>query len=114
MLLQNAVPAALKKAKPGTVEFRRALRDAIEGVKNQPAAHGIFNLTPNDHQGFDQRARVMVTIENGTWRGSGDGKKADRIYILDVVAGAGEPPTAATAALSSRERRGGCCGVTAA
>ena len=62
------MPSALKKAKPGSVEFRRALRDALEGVNNAPAAHGIFNLTPNDHQGFDQRARVMVTIENGTWK----------------------------------------------
>jgi len=25
-------------------------------------------VTPNDHQGFDQRARVMVTIEKGTWK----------------------------------------------
>ncbi|NTV68721.1 MAG: ABC transporter substrate-binding protein [Azonexaceae bacterium] len=68
LLLQNAVPQALKKAKPGTVEFRRALRDALEGTKDLPGAHGIFNLTPNDHQGFDQRARVMVTIENNTWK----------------------------------------------
>jgi len=68
LLLQNAVPLALKKAKPGTVEFRRALRDALEATKNLPGAHGIFNLTPNDHQGFDQRARVMVTIENNTWK----------------------------------------------
>ncbi len=68
VLLQNAIPVALKKAKPGTVEFRRALRDAIEGTKNLPAAHGIFNLSPTDHQGYDQRARVMVTIENNTWK----------------------------------------------
>ena len=68
VLLQNAIPVALKKAKPGTVEFRRALRDALEGVKNAPAAHGIFNLSADDHQGYDQRARVMVTIENGTWK----------------------------------------------
>jgi len=68
VLLQNAVPVALKKAKPGTVEFRRALRDALESTKNVAGAHGIFNLTPNDHQGFAQRARVMVTIENGTWK----------------------------------------------
>ena len=45
-----------------------ALRDALEATANLPAAHGIFNMTPNDHQGFDQRARVMVTIENGTWK----------------------------------------------
>ena len=68
VLLGNAVPMALKKAKPGTVEFRRALRDAIEGTTNLPAAHGIFNMTPNDHQGYDQRARVMATIENNTWK----------------------------------------------
>lgn len=68
VLLGNAIPVALKKAKPGSVEFRRALRDALEGTKNLPAAHGIFNLTPNDHQGYDQRARVMATIENNTWK----------------------------------------------
>ncbi len=68
VLLVNALPVALQKAKPGTVEFRRALRDAIEGTKNLPAAHGIFNMTPNDHQGYDQRARVMATIENNTWK----------------------------------------------
>ena len=68
MLLGNAIPMALKKAKPGTVEFRRALRDALEGTKNLPAAHGIFNMTVNDHQGYDQRARVMATIENNTWK----------------------------------------------
>lgn len=68
VLLSTAVPLALKKAKPGTEEFRKALRDALEGVKNLPAAHGIFNITPQDHQGFDQRARVMVVIENGGWK----------------------------------------------
>jgi branched-chain amino acid transport system substrate-binding protein len=68
VLLGNAIPLALKKAKPGTVEFRRALRDALEGSTNLAGAHGIFNMTPNDHQGFDQRARVMGTIENNTWK----------------------------------------------
>jgi branched-chain amino acid transport system substrate-binding protein len=68
VLLQNAIPRALKKGQPGTKEFRHALRDALEGTTNLPAAHGIFNLTANDHQGFDQRARVMVTIENNTWK----------------------------------------------
>lgn len=68
LLLQNAIPQALKKAQPGTREFRKALRDALEGTKELAGAHGIFNLTPNDHQGFDQRARVMVTIENNTWK----------------------------------------------
>jgi branched-chain amino acid transport system substrate-binding protein len=68
VLLQNAIPVALKKAEPGTREFRKALRDALENTRDLPAALGIFNMTANDHQGFDQRARVMVTIENNTWK----------------------------------------------
>ncbi|MBP6901937.1 MAG: ABC transporter substrate-binding protein [Burkholderiaceae bacterium] len=68
LVLQAAVPVALKKAKPGTAEFRAALRDAIEQTKELPGAHGVFNMSPNDHLGLDQRARVMVRIENGTWK----------------------------------------------
>ncbi len=68
LLLGAAVPAALKKAQPGTPEFRVALRDALEQVKDLAGAHGIFNTSPADHLGLDQRARVMVTVENGTWK----------------------------------------------
>ncbi|MGE5492764.1 MAG: ABC transporter substrate-binding protein [Actinomycetota bacterium] len=68
LLFANAVPAALKKAQPGTKEFRKALRDALEATKNVPAAHGVFNMSANDHLGLDQRARVMVTVQEGTWK----------------------------------------------
>ncbi len=68
VLLEAAVPVALKKAQPGTKEFRAALRDALEGVKNAAGAHGIFNMSPNDHLGLDQRAAVMVQIVNGDWK----------------------------------------------
>ncbi|AUL98948.1 branched-chain amino acid ABC transporter substrate-binding protein [Rhodocyclaceae bacterium] len=68
VLMQAAVPEALKKAKPGTVEFRAAMRDALENLKEVPGAHGIFNMSPTDHLGLDQRARVMVQIQNGTWK----------------------------------------------
>jgi branched-chain amino acid transport system substrate-binding protein len=67
-LLAAAIPVALKKAQPGTPEFRAALRDALEGLKNVAGAHGIFNMSPTDHLGLDQRARVMVKIENGAWK----------------------------------------------
>jgi len=66
-LLQAAVPVALKKGQPGTKEFRAALRDALEGLKNVAGAHGIFNMTPNDHLGLDQRAAVMIQIRDGKW-----------------------------------------------
>jgi branched-chain amino acid transport system substrate-binding protein len=68
LLMAAAVPVALKKAQPGTPEFRSALRDALEQVKELPGAHGVFNMTANDHLGLDQRARVMVKIENGAWK----------------------------------------------
>jgi branched-chain amino acid transport system substrate-binding protein len=68
MLMQVAVVQALKKAQPGTPEFRAALRDALEGTKEVHGAHGIFNMTPTDHNGMDDRARVMVKVENGAWK----------------------------------------------
>ena len=68
LVLTAAMPAALKKAQPGTPEFRTALRDALEGVKDVVGAHGVFSMSPTDHLGLDQRARVMVKIENGAWK----------------------------------------------
>ena len=67
-LLANAIPEALKKAQPGSKEFRKALRDALESTQELTGAHGVFNMSPQDHLGFDQRARVMVKIENGNWK----------------------------------------------
>ena len=68
LLLNRAVPEALKKAKPGTAEFRIALRDALENVKELPAVHGVFNMSAKDHNGFDGRAAIMATVENGDWK----------------------------------------------
>ncbi|WP_414719082.1 ABC transporter substrate-binding protein [Variovorax sp.] len=68
LLMTNAVPEALKKAQPGTPEFRAALRDALEKTHEMAGAHGIFTMSPTDHLGLDQRARVMVKIDNGQWK----------------------------------------------
>lgn len=68
LLLNRAVPEAMKKAKPGTAEFRVALRDALENVKELPGVHGVFNMSPKDHNGFDGRAAIMATVENGDWK----------------------------------------------
>ncbi|MBS0301477.1 ABC transporter substrate-binding protein [Ottowia sp.] len=66
-VLAAAAPVALKGGQPGTEAFRAALRDAIEQVKDVAGAHGIFNMSPQDHLGLDQRGVVMVKIENGKW-----------------------------------------------
>lgn len=68
LLASAAIAEALKKAQPGTKEFRKALRDALENVKEVTGAHGVFNMSAQDHLGLDQRARVMVRVENGTWK----------------------------------------------
>ena len=68
LLMSAAVPVALKSAAPGTPAFRAALRDALEQVKDVAGAHGIFSMSASDHLGLDDRAYVMVKIENGTWK----------------------------------------------
>jgi branched-chain amino acid transport system substrate-binding protein len=67
MLLNSAIPVALKTAAPGTVEFRRALREALEATKGLADTNGVVNMSATDHLGLDQRARVMVEISNGKW-----------------------------------------------
>jgi branched-chain amino acid transport system substrate-binding protein len=66
LLLAKAIPEALKKAKPGTKEFRAALRDALE-TSNVVGTHGVFVMGPQEHNGLDNRARVMIRIDNGQW-----------------------------------------------
>src|SRR5688572_1663956 len=68
LVITAALPAAIKRAKPGTPEFRQAMRDAIEGVKELRGTHAVYNYSPTDHYGVDRRARVMVRVENGDWK----------------------------------------------
>ncbi len=68
LLLDAAASVALKKAKPGTPEFRAALRDALENTKNVVGTHGVYNMSAANHNGLDDRARVLVHVVNGEWR----------------------------------------------
>jgi branched-chain amino acid transport system substrate-binding protein len=65
MLIANAVPQALKTAKPGTVEFRTALRAALENTRELTVPQGVINMNARDHVGLDQRSRVMGRIQGG-------------------------------------------------
>lgn len=67
IVLEKAVPVALKKAKPGTKEFRAALKDAIEGMGRTPLAHGVMNWTKDDHWGYTMDTGVMLVVKNGDW-----------------------------------------------
>jgi len=65
-LLDSATARALKTgAQPGTPAFRAALRNALETTTNLTVPNGVLNLNARDHQGFDQRSRVMGVIRNG-------------------------------------------------
>ncbi|MEY2631542.1 MAG: hypothetical protein RIR00_196 [Pseudomonadota bacterium] len=67
-LIEKAIPVALKQGKPGTPKFRQALRDAIEKEREIAGSHGVFNMSPSDHFGLDERARILVRVENGEWK----------------------------------------------
>lgn len=68
VLLDAAATAAGKKGKPGSAEFRSALRDALENTSNLPVTHGVVNMTKQDHTGLDERARVLISIESNAWK----------------------------------------------
>jgi len=68
LILQRAIPAALKVAKPGTEAFRIALRDALERERDVVGCQGVFNMSPSNHNGMDERARVLVTVKDGRFR----------------------------------------------
>lgn len=68
LLLKNAIPQALKVARPGTVQFREALRAALEKTHELVGVSGVYNMTPDNHNGQDGRAAVLVEVKHGAWR----------------------------------------------
>jgi len=68
LLLQNAIPTALKAGKPGTEQFRVALRDALEATHELVGVSGVYNMSPTNHNGQDERAAVLVQVQDGAWR----------------------------------------------
>lgn len=67
LIADQAARNALKTSKPGTVEFRTAIRDSIEQLKNFVGTEGVYTMSPQDHNGVDERSQVMIKIENGKW-----------------------------------------------
>jgi branched-chain amino acid transport system substrate-binding protein len=67
LLLQKAVPIAVVKGKPGTPEFRSALRDALEQTRELVGTQGVYNISAADHSGFDNRGRELMQLKDGKW-----------------------------------------------
>jgi branched-chain amino acid transport system substrate-binding protein len=66
-VLERVIPVALKKAKPGTPEFREAIREALAAEKDIAASQAVYNWTDKDRYGVDDRAVVLLTVKNGDW-----------------------------------------------
>jgi len=67
IVLEKIVPMALKKAKPGTKEFRAALKEAMETMGRTVFSHGVMNWTKDDHWGYTMETGVMLKVVNGDW-----------------------------------------------
>jgi branched-chain amino acid transport system substrate-binding protein len=68
VLLQKIVPMALKKARPGTPEFRAALKEALETMGRTPISQGVLNYTATDHFGYTPETGVLLKVVNGGWQ----------------------------------------------
>ncbi len=68
IVLQKIIPQALQKAKPGTLEFREALRNALETMGTTTLSHGTIKYTPKDHWGYTNDTGVILKVVNGDWK----------------------------------------------
>jgi branched-chain amino acid transport system substrate-binding protein len=67
LVLQRIVPTALKTAKPGTPEFREAIRQALLTERDIAASQGVYNFTEKDRYGLDDRSRILLTVKDGKY-----------------------------------------------
>jgi branched-chain amino acid transport system substrate-binding protein len=66
-VLKRVVPVALKTAKPGTPEFREAIRQAFLSEREIAASQGVYNFTEKDRYGLDDRSRILLTVKDGKY-----------------------------------------------
>jgi branched-chain amino acid transport system substrate-binding protein len=68
LMLEQVVPAALKKGKPGTPEFRAALKEGFDTAKPVAATNGVLHYSATDHWGFVPDAGIVMKVVNGDWK----------------------------------------------
>lgn len=68
VVLEKTVPVAMQKGKPGTKEFRAALRDAVENMGRTVVSHGVLNYTKDNHWGFTTETGVILKVVNADWK----------------------------------------------
>ncbi len=60
----NLLAAAIK----GSDGDREKIRSGLEKIQNHVGVTGVFNFSPEDHNGLSSDAFVMVKIEKGEWK----------------------------------------------
>jgi branched-chain amino acid transport system substrate-binding protein len=55
-------------AKPGSPEFRTALREALFTTREVVGTQGVYTYSPVDRHGVDARSRILVQIEDGKYK----------------------------------------------
>src|SRR6476646_1600654 len=66
-VLKRIIPVALKSAKPGTAEFRDAIRQALLTEREIACSQGVYNFTEKDRHGLDDRSRIILTVKDGKY-----------------------------------------------
>jgi branched-chain amino acid transport system substrate-binding protein len=66
-VLKRIIPVALKSGKPGTPEFRDAIRQAFLTEREIAASQGVYNFTEKDRYGLDDRSRIILTVKDGKY-----------------------------------------------
>ena len=67
LMLEKIIPVAIKKGKPGTAEFRLALKEALENTPSLAVSHGVLDFTSTDHWGYRPDTGVVMKVVNGEW-----------------------------------------------
>ena len=69
LIARNGIERALSGPhKPGTPEFRIAVREGIEQAGPLVGSNGIYTMNATDHAGYDPSAIVMIQVENNRWK----------------------------------------------
>ena len=68
VFLDAAKRALATGVKPGTPEFKEALRKALFTTKEMVGSQAIYNFTPASSLGSDERGVVLVKLQGGKWK----------------------------------------------
>jgi len=68
VVLEKVIPVALKAGKPGTPEFRAAIRAATESMGRTVVSHGVLNYTKANHWGFTTETGLVLKVVNSDWK----------------------------------------------